>query len=150
MYENNTYELVELPKGRRALRNKWVYQIKTEDSSSKPLYKARLVVKGFGPEIGIDFEEIFSLVVKMSSIRVVLGLAAVQDMEIEQLDVKTTFLHGDLEEEIYMEQLEGFKVPGKENLACRLTKSLYGLKQVPKQWHNKFDSFMVEHDFKRT
>ncbi|KAE8660874.1 hypothetical protein F3Y22_tig00116946pilonHSYRG00054 [Hibiscus syriacus] len=74
----------------------------------------------------------------------------VQDLEIEQLDVKTTFLHGDLEEEIYMDQSEGFKVPGKENLVCRLIKSLYGLKQAPRQWYKKFDSFMVEHDFKKT
>lgn len=150
LHENHTYELVELPKGRRALKNKWVYRIKTEDSSSKPRYKARLVVKGFRQEKGIDFEEIFSPVVKMSSIRVVLGLAAVQDLEIEQLDVKTAFLHGDLDEEIYMEQPEGFKVPGKENLVCRLIKSLYGLKQAPRQWYKKFDSFMAEHDFKRT
>ncbi|CAH9124988.1 unnamed protein product, partial [Cuscuta epithymum] len=150
LHENHTYELVELPKGRRALKNKWVYRIKTEESSSKPRYKARLVVKGFGQEKGIDFEEIFSPVVKMSSIRVVLGLAAVQDLEIEQLDVKTAFLHGDLEEEIYMEQPEGFKVPGKENLVCRLMKSLYGLKQAPRQWYKKFESFMAEHDFTKT
>ena len=106
LHENNTYELVKLPKGRRALKNKWVYRIKIEGSKSKSRYKAQLVVKGFGQEEGIDFEEIFSPVVKMSSIRVFLGLAAVQDLEIEQLDVKMTFLHGDLEEEIYMEQPE--------------------------------------------
>ena len=109
-----------------------------------------MVVKGFGQEEGIDFEEIFSPVVKMSSIRVFLGLAAVQDLEIEQLDVKMVFLHDDLEEEIYMEQPKGFKVPGKENLVCHLTKSLYGLKQAPRQWYKKFDTFMAEHDFKRT
>ena len=115
MHENHTYELVELPKGRRALKNKWVYRLKTEDNNSKPRYKARLVVKGFSQRKGIDFEEIFSPVVKMSSIRVVLGLAASLDLEIEQLDVKTAFLHGDLEEEIYMEQPEGFVVAGKEH-----------------------------------
>ena len=72
------------------------------------------------------------------------------DLEIEKLDVKMTFLHGDLEEEIYMKQPEGFKVPGKENIVCHLTKSLYGLKQAPRQWYKKFDAFMAEHDFKRT
>jgi hypothetical protein len=106
LQENHTYELVKLPKGRRALKNKWVYRIKSEESNSKPRYKARLVVKGFNQKKGVDFEEILSPVVKMSSIRVVLGLAATLDLEIEQLDVKTTFLHGDLGEEIYMEQLE--------------------------------------------
>ena len=127
-----------------------MYRIKTEGSKSKPHFKALLVVKGFDQEKGIDFEEIFSPVVKMSSIRVFLGLAAVQDLEIEQLDVKMVFLHDDLEEEIYMEQPKGFKVLGKENLVCHLTKSLYGLKQAPRQWYKKFDTFMAEHDFKRT
>ncbi|XP_028072575.1 pre-mRNA-splicing factor ATP-dependent RNA helicase DEAH10-like [Camellia sinensis] len=86
----------------------------------------------------------------MSSILVVLGLAASLNLEVEQLEVKTTFLHGDLEEEIYMEQPEGFKVKGKENLVCKLKKSLYGLKLAARQWYKKFDSFMVNHDYKRT
>lgn len=107
-------------------------------------------MKGFGQKKGIDFKEIFSPVVKMPSIRVVLRLAASLNLEIEQLDVKTAFLHGDLEEEIYMEQPEGFKVKGKENLVCKLKKSLYGLKQAPRQWYKKFDSFMVEHGYNRT
>ncbi|KAI5327124.1 hypothetical protein L3X38_026520 [Prunus dulcis] len=150
LHENHTYDLVNLPKGRRALKNKWVYRLKTEENNSKPRFKARLVVKGFSQKKGIDFEEIFSPVVKMSSIRVVLGLAASLNLEIEQLDVKTAFLHGDLEEEIYMEQPEGFKVKGKEDLVCRLKKSLYGLKQAPRQWYKKFDSFMIEHRYRRT
>ena len=89
-------------------------------------------MKGFAQKQGIDFDEIFSPMVKMSSIRVVLGMAATMDLEVEQLDVKIVFLHGDLEEEIYMEQLEGFAVAGKEHLVCKLNKSLYGLKQAPR------------------
>ena len=85
-------------------------------------------MKGFNQKKGIDFEEIFSPVVKMSSIHVALGLVARLNLEVEQLDVKIAFLHGDLEEEIYMQQLEGFEVKGKENLVCKLKKSLYGLK----------------------
>ena len=107
--------------------------MKTEERSLQPRYKARLVVKSFHQKKGIDFEKIFSLVVKMPSIRVVLRLAATLNLEIEQLDVNTAFLHGDLEEEIYMEQLDGFIVEGKEHLVCRLKKSLYSLKQVPRQ-----------------
>ena len=148
--ENHTYDLVKLPKGKKTLKNKWVYKLKTENNSSQPKYKARLVVKGFSQKKGIDFEEIFSPVVKMSSIRVVLGLAASLNLEVEQLDVKTAFLHGDLEEEIYMEQPEGFKVKDKENLVCRLKKSLYGLKQAPRQWYKKFDSFMMTQGYTRT
>jgi len=148
--ENHTYDLVKLPKEKKALKNKWVYKLKTENNSSQQRYKARLVVKGFSQKKGIDFEEIFSPVVKMSSIRVVLGLAARLNLEVEQLDVKTAFLHGDLEEEIYMEQPEGFKVKGKENLVCKLRKSLYGLKQAPRQWYKKFDSFMMSQGYDRT
>ncbi|KAD6119895.1 hypothetical protein E3N88_11166 [Mikania micrantha] len=128
LYENNTFELVKLPKGKRALKNKWVYKLKTEEHTSRPRYKARLVVKGFSQRKGIDFDEIFSPVLKMSSIRVILGLAASLDLEVEQMDVKTAFLHGDLDKEIYMEQPEGFQVKGKEDYVCKLQKSLYGLK----------------------
>ena len=100
LYDNHTFELVKLPKGKKALKNRWVYKVKQDEHTSQPRYKARLVVKGFSQRKGIDFDEIFSPVVKMSSIRVVLGLVASQDLEIEQMDVKTTFLYGDLEEEI--------------------------------------------------
>ena len=113
-------------------------------------YKACLVVKGFGQKKGIDFDEIFSPVVKLSSIKIILGLATNQDLELEQLDVKTAFLHGDLEEEIYIQQLEGFEFKRKENLVYKLKKSLYGLKQDPRQWYKNFDSFMVGHRHKRT
>eukprot|EP00253_Pinus_taeda_P022287 PITA_22287 len=85
----------------------------------------------------------------MSSIRVILGLVATLDLECEQLDVKITFLHGELEEQIYMDQPEGFIGKGKEGLVCRLKMSLYGLKQAPRPWYNKFDSFMLEHGFQR-
>lgn len=86
----------------------------------------------------------------MSSICVILGLAASMDLEIEQLDIKTAFLHGDLKKEIYMEQLEGFEVKGKKHLVYKLNKSLYGLKQALRLWYKKFDSFMMDHGCKRT
>ena len=124
LWKNDTYELIELPKGRKALKNKWVFKLKNDDQKLLK-YKTRLVVKGFGQKQGIDFDEIFSPVVKMCSIRVILGLAASMNLELEQLDVKTAFLHGDLNEEIFMEQPEGFKVKGKENMVDKLKKSLY-------------------------
>jgi hypothetical protein len=145
---NQTWDLVQLPAGKRALRNKWVYKLKEEDGGEKR-YKARLVVKGFAQKKGIDFDEIFSPVVKMTSIRTILSLVAVEDLHLEQLDVKTTFLHGDLEEEIYMQQPQGYEVKGKENLVCRLKKSLYGLKQAPRKWYLKFDRFMTEQGYNR-
>ncbi|GKV38830.1 hypothetical protein SLEP1_g46695 [Rubroshorea leprosula] len=109
LQENGTYELVELPKDKKARNNKWVFRVKSEVNNPNPRFKARLV-----------------------------------------LDVKTAFLHGDLEEEIYMKQLEGFEVQGKKNLVCKLKKSSYGLKQAPRQWYRKFDSFMGEHKFAGT
>jgi Reverse transcriptase (RNA-dependent DNA polymerase) len=97
LQENDTYELVQLPKSRKALRNKWVFKLKRDGNGELMKYKARLVVKGFGQKQGIDFEEIFSPVVKMTFIRAVLGLVAGLDLELEQFDVKIVFLHGDLE-----------------------------------------------------
>nr|GEW73389.1 retrovirus-related Pol polyprotein from transposon TNT 1-94 [Tanacetum cinerariifolium] len=150
LHENNTFELVKLPKGKRYVQNTWVYKLKTKELTSRPRYKARLVVKGFSPKRGIDFDEIFSPVVKMGYIRVVLGLAASLDLEVEQMDVKTAFLHGDLDKEIYMEQPEGFHVKGKKDYVCRLQKSLYGLKQAPKQWYKKFESVIGKQGFRKT
>jgi hypothetical protein len=98
---------------------------------------------------GIYFDEIFSPVVKMNSIRTILSLVSVEYFHLEQLDVKTTFLHGDLEEEIYMQQPQRYGVKGKENLVCKLNKRLYGLKQAPRQWYLKFDRFMKEQGYSR-
>jgi hypothetical protein len=93
---------------KKSIANKWVYRLKEEDGGKK-WYKARLVVKGFAQKKGIDFDEIFSPVVKMTSIRTILSLVVVEDLHLEQLDVKTTFLHGDLEEDIYMQQPQGMR-----------------------------------------
>jgi hypothetical protein len=128
---NHTWDLVQLPARKRALKNKWVYKLKEEDGGEKQ-YKARIVVNGFAQKKGIDFDEIFSPVVKMNSIRTILIIVAVEDLHPEQLDVKISFLHGDLEEEIYMQQPQGYEVKGKENLVCKLKKSLYGLKEAPR------------------
>ncbi|KAE8711604.1 Detected protein of confused Function [Hibiscus syriacus] len=123
-------------------------KIKEEHDGSKR-YKVRLVVKGFQQKEDIDYNEIFSPVVKLSTIRLVLKIVAVENLHLEQLDVKTAFLHGDLEEEIYMRQLEDFIKADKKNMVCRLKKSLYGLKQAPRQWYKKFDSFMGSNGFTR-
>ncbi|GJR45460.1 retrovirus-related pol polyprotein from transposon TNT 1-94 [Tanacetum coccineum] len=102
-------------------------------------FKARLVANGFTQREGVDFNEVFSPVVKHSSIRMLLDMVALCDMELQQLDVKTAFLHGELEEKIYMRQPKGFMIQGKEDHACLLKKSLYGLKQSPRQWYKRFD-----------
>lgn len=129
LLENHTYDLVKLPKGRIILKNQWVFKLKNDGKNLR--YNSRVVVKGFGQKNGIDFDEIFSPVVKMFSIQVVLGMAISMNLEVEQLDVNTAFLYGDLEEEIYIEQPEGFVEKAKDKFICKLKKSLYGLKQAP-------------------
>ena len=148
LHSNGTWQLSQLPAGKQALHNKWVFRLKQE-SDGKKRYKARLVVKGFQQKEGIDFGEIFSPVVKHSTIRMVLNIVAAENLFLEQLDVKTAFLHGDLDEEIYMKQPVGFIVKGKEKMVCRLKKSLYGLKQAPRQWYKKFDGFMLQSGYHR-
>ena len=106
------------------------------------------MAKGFKIEYGIDFEEIFLPMVKMTTLRMLLGLVATENLELVQMDVKTAFLHGDLDKDIYMQQPKGFTQIGQEHLVCILKKSLYGLKQAPRQWYQKFDNFMQSQGFK--
>ena len=150
LHKNSTWELVRLPPGKRVLPCKWIYKLKVTSNVSKPRYKARLVAKGFRQQEGVDFDEIFSPVVKMTTLRCVLALAAHMDMDLVQMDVKTAFLHGDLQEEIYMQRPEGFEEEGKDKLVCRLKKSLYGLKQAPREWYHKFHSFMLSQGYQRS
>ncbi|KAL0552269.1 hypothetical protein IC582_011377 [Cucumis melo] len=149
LHKNKTWELVTLPQGRKPIGNKWVYKIKRNNDDQVERYRARLVVKGYAKKEGIDFNEIFSPVVRLTTIRIVLEMCATFDLHLEKLDVKTAFLHGDLEEEIYMLQPEGFEAKGKENLVCRLNKSLYGLKQASRCWYKRFDSFIVSLKYNR-
>ncbi|KAL9274475.1 Retrovirus-related Pol polyprotein from transposon TNT 1-94-like protein, partial [Drosera capensis] len=107
-------------------------------------------MKGFEQKRGIDYNEIFSHVVKMTTIRLVLSIVTAEDLHLEQLDIKTAFLHGDLDEDIYMVQPEGYQIAGKENLVCKLTKNLYGLKQAPRQWYLKFGNFMSRSGYKKS
>ena len=138
-----------LPQGRKAIGNKWIFKIKRNSDDQVERFRARLVVKGYAQKEGIDFNEIFSPVVRLTTVRVVLAMCATFDLYLEQLDVKTAFLHGKLEEEIYMQQLGGFEERGKQKLVCRLNKSLYGLKQAPRCWYKRFDSFIINLGYNR-
>ena len=128
LHKNEAWDLVELPAGRNPIGSKWVFKKKTNAEGKVEKYKSRLVAKGYSQVPGINFGDIFSPVAKVTYIRLLLSIAIAFDFEVEQMDVKTTFLHGDLEEEIYMKQLDGFVVKGKKELVCKLKKSLYGLK----------------------
>ena len=111
---------------------KWIFKKKMKSDGTIDKYKARLVIKGYRQREGLDYFDTYSPVSRITFIRVLLAITALWNLEIHQMDVKTAFLNGDLEEEIYMDQLEGFSVPGQKNKVCRLVKSLYGLKQAPK------------------
>ena len=132
--KNQTWELVERPKGKKIVDYKWIYKYKEGILGVKEARcKASLVARGFSQVPGIEYNEIFSPVVRHTSIHTLLALVALNDYELAQLDIKTIFLHGELEEEIYMRQPDGHVVEGKEDRVCLLKKSLYGLKQSPKQ-----------------
>jgi len=143
--KNKTWELVDLPSGRKAVKSKWVFKLKADGR-----HRARLVAKGFTQIPGIDYDETFSPVARFESIRLLLALAALEDWEIHQLDVKSAFLNGVLDEEIYMEQPQGFIITGKENQVCRLKKAIYGLKQASRAWNQQFHGVLTGLGFTRT
>eukprot|EP00253_Pinus_taeda_P003386 PITA_03386 len=145
---NDTWVLVPLPKGRKLVRCKWVYRTKYGQDGKVDRHKARLVAKGFSQVEGIDYTETFSPIAKMNSVHLILSLAASFKWEDHQMDVKSAFLHGDLHEEIYMEQPIGF-IQTNSSLVCWLKKPLYGLKQAPRAWYAKMDSLLLESGFSR-
>lgn len=150
LLKNNTWVLSNLSLGKKPIGCKWVYKVKYKADETLDRYKDRLVTKGFSQIEGIDYEETFSPTAKMSTIRLVLDIAAQFGWKVHQMYVKSAFLNGDLQEEVYMTQPPGFKVPGKEHQVCRLVKTLYGLKQAPQAWYIKIDKYLTDHGFQRS
>lgn len=148
--KNATWTLVPLPKGKKPVGCKWVFSIKYKADGSIERYKARLVAKGFTQTYGVDYQETFSPVAKLSTVRVLLSLAVNLDWPLHQLDVKNAFLHGHLKEEIYMDIPLGYMPNYETKVVCKLQRSLYGLKQSPRAWFGRLNLAMKKYGFQQS
>ena len=147
MAHNGVWDLIKLPNSCKLVSYKWVFKTKRDAKGNIKRFKARLMAKGFTQKEGIDYKDTFSPVSKKDSLRIIMALVAHFDLELHQMDVKTAFLNGNLDEDIYMEQPEGFTKKGNEHLVCKLKKSIYGLKQASRQWYIKFNNTITSFGF---
>jgi hypothetical protein len=138
--DHNTWKLMKLPVGKKAIKCRWILKVKRNADNSIQKFKARLCAKGFTQRFGVDYNETFAPVAKISTIRMAFAIANSMDLEIRQCDIETAFLNGDIDEEIYMEQPDGYAKEG--GLVCRLQKGLYGTKQAARQWNIKIDEVL--------
>lgn len=136
--ENDTWELTNLPKEKKAIETKWVYKTEHDSDGKVVRFKARLVAKGFTQRYGIDYDETYAPVVRYTSVRILMALAARENLKIHQMDAVTAFLQGDITEEIYLEQPQGFN--DGSGRVCKLRRAIYGLKQAGRQWNKKLDT----------
>jgi hypothetical protein len=144
---NAIWELVVLPKDKKAIKCKWVYKIKHNVDGFVNRYKERLVAKGYAQTYGIDYEKTYSLVARMTIVKVIIAMAIIKGWSLHQMDVNNVFLHGDLQKEVYMEEPSGYVNQTHLNLVCRLKKALYGLKQAPRVWLDKIGQYLVTSGF---
>lgn len=147
LIKNQTSHLVSPQAGRNVIDCKWVYKVKRKADGSLDRYKARLVAKGFKQRYGIDYEDTFCPVVKATTIRTILSIVVSRGWSMRQLYVQNAFLHGVLEEEVYMKQPPGYEDPKFPNHICKLDKALYGLKQAPRAWYSRLSTKLHELGF---
>jgi hypothetical protein len=148
--KNDVWTVVPRPHGKSVVTSKWLYKIKHAADGSIEKYKARFVAHGFSQKEGIDYDKIFAPVARYTSIRIIISLAAVFGWKLHQMDVKTIFLNGEVEQEVYIEQPEGFVIHDKRSHVCKLKKALYRLKQAPRAWYGRIDSFLQSLGFSKS
>ncbi|KAL4284533.1 hypothetical protein GQ457_16G014010 [Hibiscus cannabinus] len=144
---NDTWELTSLPEGHKSIGVKWVYKTKTNKEGQLEKYKARLVAKGYKQRQGIDYDKVFAPVARIETIRLLTAVAAQNKWKIYQMDVKSAFLNGYLEEEVYIEQPPGYIKQGHEDKVYCLKKALYRLKQAPRAWNTRIDEYFQKNGF---
>ena len=147
LISNNTWEYAELPKDRQIVSGKWIFKVKKDQYGRISRYKCRYVARGFSQVKGLDYQETFSPTVKYITLRILIALSAKSDWEIDQIDYETAFLNGDLQEEIYIQEPEGFESTPRRTL--KLKKALYGLKQAPREWNIKLDTMLKQVGFEQ-
>jgi hypothetical protein len=147
LLRNETWTLVPPPPRVNVIDSKWVFKVKKHSDGSIERYKAHLVARGFRQRYGLDYQDTFSPVVKPNTIRLLLSIAVTRGWSLCQLDVQNAFLHGLLEEDVYMRKPPGFSDPDHPNHIFRLTKALYGLKQAPRAWHARLATALCAHGF---
>jgi hypothetical protein len=148
--KNDVWEIVPRPEGKSTVTSRWLYKLKYDADGSIEKYKARFVARGFSQVEGVDYDETFALVARYTSIRAVISIAAEMGWKIHQMDVKTTFLNGLIQEEVYIEQPLGFEVHEREPHVCKLKKPLYGLKQAPRAWYSRIDAYLQQLGFEKS
>jgi hypothetical protein len=148
--KNDVWEIVPRPKSKDVVSSKWLFKIKHAADGSIEKYKARFVARGFSQKESIDYEETFAPVAKYTSIRTIIALVAKMKWKMHQMDVKIAFLNGVIEEEVYIEQPQGFEVEDRKSHVCRLKKALYGLNQAPRAWYDRIDSFLMSLGFTKS
>lgn len=147
LHKNETWTLVhrdEMEAGHKALGGKWVYKVKRNVNGRVARFKARWVVKGYLQQFGVDYDQTFAAVVKPMAFRVLFAIAAFFDLDIDQMDVKTAFLYGLIDQLVYVEIPKGTESEDNRNMVCKLLKALYGLKQSPRLWYERLSTFLLQ------